>query len=67
MSLSESLLKEDIKDGLHDRVFAVDEICIENARSLGVFDDINHARSIFEGRLDCNGFLDGSQYIYRLA
>ena len=67
MSLSESLLKQDIKDGLHDRVFAVDEIRIENARSLGAFDDINDARSILERRLDCNGFLDGSQYIYRLA
>jgi len=67
MGLSESLLKQDIEDGLHHRVLAVDEICIQEDRSFGVLADRDHARTVLEGCLDRDVFLDRSQDIDRLA
>jgi hypothetical protein len=61
MGLSESLLKQDVENGLHDRVLAVDEIRIQEHRSLCALFNANHARSILEGGLDRDVFFDGSQ------
>jgi hypothetical protein len=67
IGLSESLFKQDVEDGLHDRVLTVGEIRIQEERILGVLADRDHARSALEGRLDRDVLLDGSQDIDRLA
>ena len=48
MSLSESLFKQDVEDCLHNGVLAVDEVRIQEDRSLSVLADHDHARSVLE-------------------
>lgn len=58
VGLAESILQNDIEDGLSDRILIVDEFTIKQGLRLGAFVNYNLTGLALVGRLDVDRLLD---------